>query len=103
MGGVCVGNLAGENYPFNQSVAIGNNAGNNEHGFNSISIGHDAGVANGYFANAIVLNATGSTLNPTAASRCLVKPVRAVATPVPAGFYPVFYDATTKELVCHSS
>jgi hypothetical protein len=94
--GYTVGNI-------NEStVSIGANAGLANTGSNSVYIGVGAGANGGSFANVIVLNSTGSNLNPTVANATYINSVRnepnALAISNVANVGIVTYDTTTKEL-----
>ena len=75
---VAIGNQSGENAMGTQSVAIGNRAGKSSLGSSSIAIGDRASDTGGSFASTIVLNATGSNLNPAQASSAYLKPIRSL-------------------------
>jgi len=77
-----IGNNAGNSGQGVSAVAIGSQAGETNQGDKAIAIGQYAGK-NNQAANSIVLNATGATLENTAADSFVVKPVRdAVGTTV---------------------
>ena len=75
---VAVGNQSGENAMGSQAVAVGNRAGKSNLGSASIAIGDRASDDGGSFASTIVLNATGSNLNPAQASSAYLKPIRSL-------------------------
>ena len=75
---VAIGNQSGKNAMGTQSVAIGNRAGESNLGSSSIAIGDRASDTGGSFASTIVLNATGSNLNPAQASSAYLKPIRSL-------------------------
>ena len=75
---VAIGNQSGEYAMGSQSVAIGNRAGNKDLGSSSIAIGDRASDSGGSFASTIVINGTGSNLNPSQASSTYIKPIRSL-------------------------
>jgi hypothetical protein len=62
-GAVAVGSNAGVQNQGQNAIAIGANAGKDKQGANAIAIGNQAGTT-GQLGSSIVLNATGSALNP---------------------------------------
>lgn len=115
--GVSIGTNAGGSTPNASSVAIGVGAGSNISngsiciGFNastsaggnlttnSIFIGN-AAVSTTAIANSIVLNSTGTAINPSTASAFYVNPVRNTGN---VGLAPMYYNTTTKEIGYDSS
>jgi len=76
------------------SVAMGFTAGYSGQGSNSIAIGYEAGKTSQH-DNSIVLNASGSALDTTGASRTYIKPLQAGAV---AGNM-MAYDSTSGEVI----
>ena len=73
---VAIGTAAGGIAQGLNSVAIGNGAGNTNMGGNSVAIGNGANAsAGGVHTNAIVLNSSGTALNPAAANQLVVKTI----------------------------
>ena len=115
-GVTCVGSGAGSSSAGNFTVLIGNSAGNSGASANSVAVGYTAGagglgtssIAIGYRAchpssghsNAIVLNATGSSLTTTANGQFIVAPIRDTA--MVSTSKPLSYNTTTKEVTCHN-
>jgi hypothetical protein len=79
----------------NGAVALGSQAGYENLGTNSIAIGQYASFVGDNHANTIVLNATGSPVNPTSASSFYVAPIRNVDDTTSKL---LSYDPTTKEI-----
>jgi hypothetical protein len=77
---VAVGQEAAYTTQGARAVAVGKWAGKTNQGQDSVAVGYVAGET-GQHANSIVLNASGTSLNTTAASQFIVKPVRNVDTP----------------------
>jgi hypothetical protein len=75
---VAIGNQSGQNAMGTESVAIGNRAGRQNLGSTSIAIGDRASDSGGSFASTIVINGTGSNLNPAQASSTYIKPIRSL-------------------------
>jgi len=75
---VAIGNQSGQNAMGTESVAIGNRAGRTNLGSSSIAIGDRASDTGGSFASTIVLNGTGSNLNPAQANSTYIKPIRSL-------------------------
>jgi len=111
---VAVGYSAGYSNQGANAVAVGTGAATADQGGNAVAVGYGAGndaqganaVAIGAFAgqtsqadNSIVLNATGGALEQTTPNTFTVKPVRAVSGATPAGFYPMYYNPTTGEVI----
>jgi hypothetical protein len=93
---VAIGLQAGQVSQGTKTVAIGSGAGQNTQGDSAVAIGFGAGQAN-QGNNSIILNATGSVLNPTTASTFTVAPVRNdVSTANVAQV--LFYNTTSKEI-----
>jgi hypothetical protein len=92
--GVAVGKNAGLLNHGQQAVSVGALAGENNAGNFSVSLGCRASQSGGSYASTIVINATGSNLNPTQANSCIIKPIRN-ATGVANS---LFYDSTSGEL-----
>jgi len=96
---VAIGHDAGTLNQGDGSIAIGAYAGNSDHGLYSIAIGHYASQSNnaGAFpaSNNIVLNATGSAVNPQISNATYIAPIRYVNTSPTNGLY---YDNTTGEV-----
>ena len=83
-------------------VAVGNASVASVYGVSlgSGASGNSAGISIGYLtaptgSNSIVLNASGSALNPSTASAFFVNPIRNVAENTT---YALYYDTTTKEV-----
>jgi hypothetical protein len=94
-GSVAMGYQAGFTGQGSNSIAIGIQAGQYGLGSNSIAIGNLAGPTGLNYANTIVLNAQGSSVNPGTGSALYIAPIRQDATNITN---PVFYNTTTKEL-----
>ena len=88
---VAIGNNAGAIDQGQRAVAVGSLAGSNNQGDYAVAIGNWAGGTN-QPANSIVINASGSALNGSAAG-FFVDPVRSNSTGSP-----LIYNTTTKEL-----
>ena len=84
-----------QNQQGTSSIAIGPYAGNSHQGTNSIAIGGWAGYATSFYqpANSIILNATGSSLNNSAANSFTVKPIRNST-----GTNVLYYDTSSGEI-----
>jgi hypothetical protein len=79
------------------SVVIGSSAISG--GPNSIIIGKSANATNTFLSTAIVLDATGGSIQP-GQTGFYAAPVRGVVGGVaPSGFFPVYYNPTTSELI----
>jgi hypothetical protein len=90
------------------SVAIGQRAGFNYLGESAIAIGSNAaaGLTGSVGDNYIVLNATGTALNPAGSSRFYVKPIRSsniLSAETPGDFMPLMYSATSGEIASNSA
>lgn len=84
---------------YDYSIAIGTNAGKNGQGFNAIAIGKDAGTIN-QPQNTIIINASSTPLNSAQVESCFIAPIRVVTGGVaPPGFYPLYWDAVTCEII----
>ena len=79
------------------SVSIGALAGSQATGNYAVNLGYSAGVAGSNFDNTIVLNATGTELNPTNPNGLFVKPVREFNTAQQADRV-LLYDTQTGEV-----
>jgi hypothetical protein len=92
---VAIGGYAAPQSQGNYSVAIGYFAGGNSQGANSIAIGTYSGgnFSVGQGNNSIVLNATGSIINPVGDNTFVVAPIRSAT-----GAISLLYDPTTKEV-----
>lgn len=93
---VGIGYNAGRNNNGSNVVCIGQKAGETNAGNNSVLIGGGAGQVGGSFTDTIVINAFGSSLNPTQGSSCFINPIRAVDLKI--GTDLLYYNSTTKEL-----
>ena len=80
------------------SVAVGFETGNANLGTNSVAIGYRASSNGGSFSNTIVLNATGSALNPAQASSTYIAPLRDVQNSNAYQNSLMTYNSTTKEV-----
>jgi hypothetical protein len=95
---ISIGVVAGEVSQSDSAVAIGSNAGRMSQGVSAIAIGKLAGSVS-QASTSIVLNATGIALENTVSDTCVIKPIRSVATTVPAGFEPMYWNPTTGEII----
>ena len=59
-----------------ESLACGSFAGHTNLGYRSIALGHRASYDGGDFSNTIVINATGTDLDPEGTDRTYIKPIR---------------------------
>ena len=59
-----------------ESLACGSFSGHTNLGHQSVALGHRASFDGGDFSNTIVINATGSDLNPEGRDRTYIKPIR---------------------------
>ena len=75
---VAIGNQSGFSSQGDDSVAVGNRAGRENLGSSSIAIGDRASNSGGSFASTIVINGTGSNLNPAQANSTYIKPIRSL-------------------------
>jgi hypothetical protein len=80
-------------------VAVGFNAGAANIASNCTFLGARAGADGGNFANCVVINAGNADLNPDAASRCFINPIRGSVVAGSA----LFYNTTTKEVSYNSN
>jgi hypothetical protein len=105
---VAIGSTAGDDNLGSKSVAVGWGAGGT--GTNAVAIGAltgqggDSSVAIGNQAranstNSISINASGGWLTATSAHSFFVKPIRHPGSSVPGGFYPMYYNPTTGEII----
>jgi hypothetical protein len=105
-GNVCVGNDAGMSVNLNHNtVCIGANAGQGGAGYSSICLGYNASNTSPLPSYSIVLNATGSGLNPTVqgcyissiagVSSTGLTPASSTSTGALAGYGMVVYNPTT--------
>jgi hypothetical protein len=69
---VAIGDDAGNTLQGSGAVAIGQFAGQTNQGDNSIAIGASASLVGGNFGNTIVLNSSGTNVNPTVANQWVV-------------------------------
>jgi hypothetical protein len=79
-------------------TAIGYGAGSAGLGANSIAIGNQASSNGGFFSNTIVLNATGSALNPANANACYIAPIAQTTDATGYQTSMLRWNATTKEI-----
>ena len=99
---IAIGNGTAVTNQGESAIAIGNVAVLSGQGDNAIAIGNRAGgFANPQAATSIVINATGVVLENTQQDSFVVKPVRAVAGALPAGFKQVAYNPTTGEFISY--
>jgi hypothetical protein len=90
---VAIGHNAGKSSQLSGAVAIGHETGYTGQGTNSIAIGKYACYDGGSHTNTIVINATGSALNPAGPNRTYIKSIRqAPATEV------LYYDEQSGEV-----
>ena len=75
---VAIGSFSGANTQGNDAVSIGHLSGRASLGSSSIAIGHRASDNGGSFSSTIVLNGTGSDLNPAQANSTYIKPIRSL-------------------------
>lgn len=109
-GAVAIGGGCGVSNQGTLAVAMGTGAGQISQGAYAVALGNNAGVTS-QAANSIVINATGSPLNNTVASTCVVKPVRGDVAQAgaltnfipPTGFDLVGYNPTTGEFIHYTS
>ena len=59
-----------------ESLACGSFSGHKNLGYQSVALGHRASFDGGDFSNTIVINATGSDLDPEGTDRTYIKPIR---------------------------
>jgi hypothetical protein len=102
-GAVAIGNGAGSSRQESGAVAVGRGAGNINQGNSSIAIGSQSGVTS-QAPNSIIINATGSVLNNTVSTTCVIKPIRQVSLgDVPVGSVQVYWNPATGELMAVAS
>ena len=89
--GVAIGTLAGTTNQGLGAVAVGGTAGNDTQGQYAVALGYLAGATN-QPANSIVINASGSGLNGSAAG-FFVNPIREISGP-----QVLYYNPTDKEV-----
>jgi len=75
---VAIGHFSGANTQGNDAVSIGHLSGRASLGSSSIAIGHRASDNGGSFSSTVVLNGTGSDLNPAQANSTYIKPIRSL-------------------------
>ena len=75
---VAIGSFSGANTQGNDAVSIGHLSGRASLGSSSIAIGHRASDNGGSFSSTVVLNGTGSDLNPAQANSTYIKPIRSL-------------------------
>ena len=99
---VAIGSGAGYSNQRQNSVAIGNQAGGYNQGQYSVAIGYNAGIT-AQSDRTIVINASGSQINPSVTDGCFINPVtiRTGVTASGSG-YGMYYNAFTKELVANN-
>lgn len=95
IGAIAIGSSAGGTNQGQYAIGIGNNAHLSGAGNYSIAIGGGAGTAN-QAANSIIINASGTNVNNTTASSCVIRPIRGVAQGIGVGR--LFYDTSTFEV-----
>jgi len=93
---ISVGNQSGFQNQKSGAIAIGTRAGYVDQGENSIAIGNRAGAFT-QPPNSIILSASGNFTSP-ATSGFFVTPVRQ-PTAVPSGFYPLYWNPTSGEII----
>jgi hypothetical protein len=99
---VAIGVCAGNQYQGSGAVALGSDAGQAYQGANSIAIGKSAGsngCSSGINTGTIIINATGAVLIGTYTNALYIKSIRHPGSSVPSGFYPMYYNPTTGEIV----
>jgi len=74
--GVALGASSGNIHQGIESLACGSFSGHKNLGYRSIALGHRASYDGGDFSNTIVINATGSDLDPEGTDRTYIKPIR---------------------------
>jgi hypothetical protein len=74
--GVAIGAESGNIHQGIESLACGSFSGHKNLGHQSVALGHRASYDGGDFSNTIVINATGSNLNPEGTDRTYIKPIR---------------------------
>ena len=100
---VAIGNGAGSSGQKSGAVAVGRGAGNINQGNSSRAIGSQSGVTS-QAPNSIIINATGSVLNNTVSTTCVIKPIRQVSLgDIPVGSVQVYWNPATGELMAVAS
>ncbi len=74
--GVAIGSSAANIHQGIESLACGSFAGHKNLGHQSVALGHRASYDGGDFSNTIVINATGTDLDPEGTDRTYIKPIR---------------------------
>ncbi len=74
--GVAIGASAANIHQGVESLACGSFAGHKNLGYQSVALGHRASYDGGDFSNTIVINATGTDLDPEGTDRTYIKPIR---------------------------
>ena len=74
--GVAIGASSGNIHQGIESLACGSFAGHKNLGYQSVALGHRASYDGGDFSNTIVINATGTDLDPEGTDRTYIKPIR---------------------------
>lgn len=113
-GSVAIGAQAGYNRQQYQSVAIGAGAGFGRQGHNSIAIGYQAGyedqgnnaicigtnTAPNQPSDTIIITTSNVSITPSGSNELYINPIREVTGgSAPAGFSPMYYNPTTKEVI----
>ena len=75
---VAIGASSGNIHQGIESLACGSFSGHTNLGYQSVALGHRASYDGGDFSNTIVINATGSDLDPEGTDRTYIKPIREV-------------------------
>jgi hypothetical protein len=101
---VAIGYSAGNTSQAQGAIAIGYAAGNLNQGICSVAVGYGAGNTN-QAATSIVINATGTVVQNTTASSCVIKPIRGDTKSLleTVGFKQLYYNPTTGELCYDTS
>jgi hypothetical protein len=73
---VAIGASSGNIHQGIESLACGSFSGHTNLGYQSVALGHRASYDGGDFSNTIVINATGSDLDPEGTDRTYIKPIR---------------------------
>lgn len=110
-----IGYRAGSSMPGANNVAIGYSAGRTTQGSNAVAIGYAAGYNNqGDYCiaigsgtgfnnqpdNTIIIDASNNSIAPSGTDECYISPIREVTGgSAPAGFSPMYYNPTTKEVI----
>lgn len=95
IGAIAIGGNAGGTSQGQYAIGIGSNAHFSGAGNYSIAIGGGAGTAN-QAANSIIINASGTNVQNTTASSCVIRPIRGIAQGIGVGR--LFYNTTTFEI-----